>query len=184
MHNKNSFTNLPQHLLRANPTQELLKRVQQVTNFVPKVWQKLCDKNYTWTKTGLQQVQHLLLVCAKHSKHVQKQLTSLLQPANSELIPVFKNQKFLKLLAHKMKLSPHTIQTITSLLDQFDQKNGSFSSGTLLVIVLFIALGTQVPLLFKGTFSAKKALMSVITILDYVMTAIDLAKNFQNNKNK
>jgi hypothetical protein len=184
MYNKNSFINLPQHLLHANSTQELLKRVQQVTNFVPKVWQKLCDKNYTWTKNGLHQVQRLLQVSAKHNDHVQKQLNSLLQPANSKLIPVFKNQKFLKLLAHKMKLSPHTIQTITSLLDQFDQKNSSFSSGTLLIVVLFIALGSQVPLLFKGTFSAKKALMSVITILDYVLTAIDLAKNFQNNKNK
>ncbi|RMC48160.1 hypothetical protein [Lactobacillus sp. ESL0225] len=163
---------------------ELLDQVKKTSNHFPKIWQKLLNRNYAWTQSGLEQVEKLLLNFAKSHKHVQQQLTQLSHKANAELVPIFKNQTFLRLLADKMKLSPKTINIIKNLLNRFDQKSGPFSATNLLIIVLFIALSTQAPLIFKGTFSTKKAVVSVVSGLDYVLTAIDLAKKFQNSQHK
>lgn len=183
MHIEKYFVNWSQTLLRAKPTQQILKQIGQSTNHMPKIWQELHTKNYSWTQAGLEQVQNLLQYCAGHSKQVQVQLKQLSHEASAQLIPVFKNQNFLKILADKMKLPPQTVKTIQNLLNKFTNNGSPFSPASLLIIVLFIAMGAQVPLLLKGSFSGKKVLVTVTTILDYVATALQLAQHFQKNKN-
>lgn len=62
--------------------------------------------------------------------------------------------------------------------------NGKISPAKLLIIVLFIALGAQLPLIFKDTFDFKGIILAVSTILDYVTIALQLAQHFQKNNSK
>lgn len=184
MHIKNFLTDWTKWLTHSKPTKEIVKQVQQIGDQLPHIWQKMQNSEYGWTKNGLEQVRSCLQICSKNNKHIQKQIKGLTQQANSQLIPVFKNQTFLKTLATKMNLSPHTINSIHSLLDKFTGQDSSFSPSTLLILVLFIALGAQVPLIIKGSFNAKKAFFAVTTVLDYVATAIQLAQEFKKHKTK
>lgn len=182
MHIKNILTDWTKWLVHAKSTNEVVQEVKQIGNQLPHVWQKMQDSKYSWTRSGLEQVHNFLQICSKNNKHIQSQLKGLTQQASSQLIPVFKNQTFLKTLANKMKLSPHTVNTIRSLLDKFTGQDTPFSPSALLILVLFIALGAQVPLIIKGSFNAKKAFFAVTTVLDYVATAIQLAQEFKKPK--
>lgn len=162
----------------------LLKQLKIVGNQGPKIWQKLPDSNYSWTQSGLEQVEKLLADSAKNSEQVHQQLVQLSHKASTELVPIFKNQAFLRLLADKMKLSPKAVNTIRNLLNRFDQKNSPFPATKLLVIVLFIAFSSQIPLIIKKTFNPKKSILSIMSILDYILTAIDLAKKFKASNTK
>lgn len=115
---------------------------------------------------------------------MHQQLVQLSHKASTELVPIFKNQAFLRLLADKMKLSPKAVNTIRNLLNRFDQKNSPFPATKLLVIVLFIAFSSQIPLIIKKTFNPKKSILSIMSILDYILTAIDLAKKFKASNTK
>lgn len=179
---KKHIVNWPQNFIHARPVKQWFKKIEQATNQLTIIWRKLEDRSYSWDLSGLKQLQSLLQSSAKHSKKVQIQLKKLSQEVNSQLIPIFKSQTFLNALAHKMKLSHRTISTIPALLNKFAQTETPFSSTSLLILVLFVAFGTQVPLIIKGSFNAKKALFTVTTVLDYVTTAIQLAKHFQKNK--
>lgn len=184
MHIKNILTDWTKWLSHSKPTKEIVKQVQQIGNQLPHIWQKMQNSKYGWTKTGLEQVRNFLLVCSKNNQHIQNQLKGLTRQATSQLIPVFKNQTFLKTLATKMQLSPHTVNSIHSLLEKFTGQDTPFSPSTLLILVLFITLGAQVPLIIKGSFNAKKAFFAVTTVLDYVATAIQLAQEFNKSKTK
>lgn len=169
-------------LLHARPAKQLFNQIEQITNLLPKIWRKLEDHSYSWNLSGLNQIQNLLKISAKHSRHIQRQLTKLSKEAGSQLIPIFKNKAFLKVLSKKMNLSCRTVNSIPSLLNKFTQAETPFSPTSLLILVLFIALGAQVPLIIKGSFNAKKAFFTVATVLDYVATAIQIAKHFQKNR--
>lgn len=184
MHIKNKLVNWPKSMLPTKMTQKLFSQFNQKIAQIPQLWERINSNNYSWNLSGLQQIQNLLQVCAKHNKHIAEQLKQLSTEANEQLVSVFKNRTFLKILAQKMQLSPQTTKKIQTLLDKFTSSNSKISPGKLLIIVLFIAMGAQLPLIFEDSLNFKGIILAVSTILDYITTAIQLAQHFQKNKSK
>ena len=83
-----------------------------------------------------------------------------------------------------MQLSPQTTQKIHTLLDRFAGNSSKIEPTKLLIIVLFIALGTKVPLVLEDSVNFKNIALAVTTVLDYVTTAIQLAQAFSHKKSK
>ena len=181
MHLKTQLVNWSQNLLHTKPTQQLFKLFDQSTDQISQFWHTLRSTNYSWNLSGLEQVQSFLQFCAKHNGKIAIQLKKLGQVSNKRLIPIFKDPTFLKLLTIKMQFSPQTTQKIHTLLDRFAGNN---STTRLLIIVLFIALGVKVPLVLEDSVNFKSLALAVTTVLDYVITAIQLAQAFSHKKSK
>ena len=181
MHLKTQLINWSQNLLHTKPTQQLFKLFDQSTDQISQFWHTLRSTNYSWNLSSLEQVQSFLQFCAKHNGKIAIQLKKLDQVSNKRLIPIFKDPTFLKLLTSKMQFSPQTTQKIHTLLDRFAGNN---STTRLLIIVLFIALGVKVPLVLEDSVNFKSLALAVTTVLDYVITAIQLAQVFSHKKSK
>lgn len=181
MHLKTQLVNWSQNLLYTKTTQQLFKLFDQSTDQISQFWHTLRSTNYSWNLSSLEQVQSFLQFCAKHNGKIAIQLKKLGQVSNKRLIPIFKDPTFLKLLTSKMQFSPQTTQKIHTLLDRFAGNN---STTRLLIIVLFIALGVKVPLVLEDSVNFKSLALAVTTVLDYVITAIQLAQAFSHKKSK
>lgn len=184
MNIKNQLVNWSQHLWHTGSLQQISNQLNQTAADIPQFWDRFNLNNYSWNIAKLHQIQNLLQVCAKHNKHIATQLKKLSAETSDQLVSVFKNKTFLKQLTKKMQLAPQTINRIETLLDKFMNNNGKISPAKLLIIVLFIALGAQLPLIFKDTFDFKGIILAVSTILDYVTIALQLAQHFQKNNSK
>ena len=102
MNIKNQLVNWSQHLWHTGSLQQISNQLNQTAADIPQFWDRFNLNNYSWNIAKLHQIQNLLQVCAKHTKHIATQLRKLSAETSDQLVSVFKNKTFLKQLTKKM----------------------------------------------------------------------------------